>query len=99
MSMTGLDEREREKDRSSPATTPPAKGESRATLIEIVRKAGVGLVLFLMVIAALQLYFGVQEMIRMIFSDEAVLLISILFYLCVIGGGIFVLRRFLLPPQ
>jgi hypothetical protein len=66
---------------------------------EIVRKAFVAIILLLIFIATLQLYFGVQDVIRTWFADEMIPVVNGLFYLCIIVGGVYLIRTYLIRGQ
>jgi sterol desaturase/sphingolipid hydroxylase (fatty acid hydroxylase superfamily) len=84
-------------DRSAPAEGPAAgsersrRKESRESLLALVETGLVGIVLVLVLLAALQLYVAVQETIRYWVADQYVPLVNAVFFIAIIAGGIFVL--------
>jgi len=67
-------------------------GSASGGLAESVRKVFVAIVLLFVFIAALQLYFAVQTVVAIWFADEYVPILNAIFYLCVIAGGVSVIR-------
>lgn len=61
-------------------------------------KAGLlGTLLLLILLATLQLYFTVQEVIRYWFADEYVPVFNAAFFIIVIIGALLLIRMYLLP--
>jgi len=72
-----------------------AEGRAKTDIWDTVRGALAGVLLILVFLATLQLYFAVQEFIRTWFADEYVPIFNAAFYICVIGGSLFAIRRYL----
>jgi hypothetical protein len=57
---------------------------------------GLYAILFLFIlIAALQLYFSIQEFIRIWFSEEYIPIVNSVYFLVIIVGGIFLILRYI----
>jgi hypothetical protein len=57
---------------------------------------GLYAILFLFIlIAALQLYFSIQEFIRTWFSEEFIPIVNSLYYLAVVAGGIYLILQYI----
>jgi hypothetical protein len=57
-------------------------------------KTGIRLILLLLIfIAAVQLYFAIQEVIRLWIADQFIPLVNGVYYLLVIAGGIWLIRE------
>jgi hypothetical protein len=70
---------------------PDKQSEMKSFLIQ-----GLYAILFLIIlIAALQLYFSIQEFIRLWFSEEYIPVVNSLYFLAVIAGGIALILSYL----
>jgi hypothetical protein len=83
-----------DEQKTLPRTEPGVEGRAKTDIWDTVRGALAGVLLILVFLATLQLYFAVQEFIRTWFADEYVPIFNAVFFLCVIGGSLFAIRRY-----
>lgn len=86
------DDMRREEAEASPAD--PGKGAKQA-YFDMLQKGLYGILLLLVLVAAIQLYFSVQEIIRSWLEEEWVPVFNSLYYLAVIGLGLYLIKRHL----
>ncbi|WP_440949556.1 hypothetical protein [Methanosphaerula subterraneus] len=77
----------------------PAGSESPSDggISGLIRTGLLGTLLLLILLATLQLYFTVQEVIRYWFADEYVPVFNAVFFIIVIIGALLLIRAYLLP--
>jgi hypothetical protein len=87
---------------SKPAMTGPQEGApgnpkaNQQSEVKTLFIQGLYAILFLFIlIAALQLYFSIQEFIRVWFSEEYIPIANSIYYILVIAGGIYLILSYI----
>ncbi|MDD1664692.1 MAG: hypothetical protein LUQ32_05005 [Methanomicrobiales archaeon] len=71
------------------------KPEKQSEMKSFLVQGLYGILFLIILIAAVQLYFSIQEFIRLWFSEEFIPIVNSLYYLVVIAGGIYLIREYL----